>query len=160
MIMGLNLGQDRSISPLAPHGLTLVRERAYAVAGLSLAPVVTSDTVVALPEIGAFGYYSNARILDAVGLVSPKAVSYYPVEEPIKGNNVIPPRLIEMEQPDYIVGLDQYFQLLEKGSYFQHNYKKISRFDARLWGSSAVVVYQKILNDGVGIRLTGPPVSN
>jgi hypothetical protein len=63
------------------------------------------ETVLA-PEIGALGYYLEGNLIDACGLVSPKAIRYLPVpaNERISGDiGPIPLALVRDMQPDFIV---------------------------------------------------------
>ena len=61
-------GPTEPAPQMAWHQLELY----YRQVGLRLAPRLTPDSVVAAGDVGALGYYSNARILDTVGLMSPK----------------------------------------------------------------------------------------
>ena len=143
MVSGLSLGREQGRSPLAPYGMTLVRERAFITAAEHLAPRLQPDTVVALPEIGAFGYVSGARILDTAGLVSPQALRFYPLPKGYAGDICVPPELIREEQPDFVVGLDQFIpkQLLQ-AAWFQEDYRLLETLDAPIWGGKQVLVYE------------------
>jgi hypothetical protein len=91
---------------------------------------VTPDTVVASADIGAIGYFSRARIVDTVGLVTPEYSSYYPIDpslvvnEPNEHENyAIPPQLIKDANPDYFVTMEAFVRLgLEKDPQFKAAY--------------------------------------
>ncbi len=91
---------------------------------------VTPDTVVASADIGAIGYFSRARIVDTVGLVTPEYSSYYPVAPSLvvnagneHENYAIPPQLIKDAKPAYFVTMEAFVRLgLEKDSQFKADY--------------------------------------
>jgi len=144
-VLGLSLGRDAGHSALAPLGVSLAREDAYAAAGRFLAPRLTPNAVVALPEIGAFGYVANARILDTVGLVSPEATRFYPLPPGFSDENAVPPELIRAERPDFIVGHDRYLQApLVDAPWFRRDYRLIATFPAPIWDGKAVLVYERV----------------
>jgi hypothetical protein len=144
-LLDLSLGRLPGQPLLAPIDLDLVRENAYSAAGRFLAPHVDQSTVVALPEVGAFGYESEARVLDTVGLVSPEALAYYPLPATYTGDNAIPADLVKQERPDYVVGLSRYFQTpLLDADWFSRDYRLLAEFDARIWGSTGVLVYGRV----------------
>lgn len=125
---GLTLWRDPEIHPLAPKGIRVAigREPVFQTAAEMLAPCIGPETVVAMPEIGAFGYTTEARILDTVGLVSPEALAYYPIPFPILLDNAVPPALIRDKQPDFVVGLDVLLppELLES-DWFRMEYRHL-----------------------------------
>jgi hypothetical protein len=99
-------GPDRPAPRMAWFELELLYERA----ARSLAPLVDDETVIAAGDIGAVGWYSGARILDTLGLVSPQSVEYYPLDPSLYATTgyAVPPDLIFDERPDYIVILETY----------------------------------------------------
>ncbi len=142
--LGLNLGRDVQRGPLAPLGVNLVREDAYAEAARLLGPRLTQQSLVALPEIGAFGYATRARILDTVGLVSPEATRYYPLPVGFTGENAVPSALIRDTWPDFIVGHDRYLQPpLLNAAWFRRDYRLVATIPARIWNGSQVLVYER-----------------
>ncbi|MGQ9677019.1 MAG: hypothetical protein ACUVX1_15265 [Chloroflexota bacterium] len=147
-LLGLNLNRDPSRGALTPTLVNVVREEGYAAAARFLAPRLGPGAVVALPEIGTFGYLTRAYVLDTVGLVSPKAVRFYPLPAGLSADNAIPSDLIEEEDPDFLVGLDQFFQeSLTESEWFRREYRLLATFEARIWGSQAVVVYERVEED-------------
>ncbi len=145
VLFGLNLWRDARYSPLEPLGVRPMREEAFLAAVEFLRPRLGPETLVALPEFGAFGYATESRILDTVGLVSPQATRYYPLPAEFSHPRAMPPGLIQRERPDYLVGLDQYFDpLLVDAGWFQHDYRLLTSFDMPIWVSRVVLVYERV----------------
>jgi hypothetical protein len=71
---------------------------------------VCPECSLATSEIGGLGYSFAGRIEDAVGLVTPSAVSYHPMsvpeERPSAGLGSIPPLFIRDTEPDFVVTYD------------------------------------------------------
>ncbi|MBN9388370.1 MAG: hypothetical protein J0I20_09990 [Chloroflexi bacterium] len=90
------------------NGRSYIKTRGYyEQAAIFLRPYLKKDDLIAAPEIGELGYFTKARIMDTVGLVSPEVLKFYPVpvSEQFAGNT-IPTNLIIEYQPDYVVGVD------------------------------------------------------
>ena len=83
LLLSLNewvLHPDHGPTSPAPDMAWHQLELYYETVGRDLAARgVTTQTVVAAGDVGALGFYSNARILDTVGLMSPEASAYYPL---------------------------------------------------------------------------------
>jgi hypothetical protein len=134
-------GPTEPAPDMAWHQLELY----YAQVGRELAPRLTPATVVAAGDVGALGYYSNARILDTVGLMSPVATAYYPLPASLYViNYAIPPQLIEDQKPDYVVLLEVYGRAgLLQDPRFLRQYQLIKLIDNDIYGSNGLLVYQR-----------------
>ncbi len=146
MALGLNLWRNPSQSPFRPLGTVLVREDAYIAAAQFLAPQLKPGDVVALPEIGAFGYHTSVNVLDTVGLVSPIATRYYPLPLQYQGH-ALPADLVRDARPNYIVSIDVFLQNpLTMAPWFIKDYHLIKVIDAPFpaWNAREVYVYQRV----------------
>ncbi len=138
----------RSPAPdMAWHKLELL----YTDVGKELAPRVTPQTLVAAGDVGALGYYSNAPILDTVGLMSPEASKYYPLDSDLYViNYAVAPQLILDQQPDYVVLLEVYGR---KGLFvdprFLAEYELIQKIPTDIYGSDGLLVWARRNLQGV-----------
>ena len=105
------------------------------------------ESVVAASEIGALGYYSDARILDTAGLISPSALRYYPLPASLYSTNyAIPPDLIRDSQPDFLVTFELFASGgLLKEEWFAEDYEEIYRKSTQAFNDSDLLVYQKAI---------------
>lgn len=116
-------GPDRPAPKMAWHEIELLYQQVAE--GLRAKYSVDSTTLVGAGDIGAIGYYSGARILDTIGLVTPAVTAYYPVDAALivpGGNYAVPPQLIADFQPEYLV-------LME--AFVRNGLAKDARFTAR-----------------------------
>jgi hypothetical protein len=99
-------GPHRPAPEMAWYKLELLYEEA----ATDLTPLMREDTVIAAADIGAIGWYSSARILDTLGLVSPQSSRYYPIDPSMLATTgyAVPPDLILDELPDFVVILETY----------------------------------------------------
>lgn len=134
---------------IAPRYASPTREAALIRAADILRPHLTPHTLVALPEIGAFGYAArDVPILDTYGLISPQAVRYFtPALWHQFGKNVaiIPPRLIQSARPRFLVAVDRYLPAKVRAArWFQRMY--VLDFQERVsipaWHARALLVYR------------------
>jgi len=134
-------GPTEPAPQMAWHQLELY----YAQVGRVLAPQVNATSVVAAGDVGALGYFSNARILDTVGLMSPEATAYYPLDPSLYTiSYAIPPQLILNQKPDYVVFLEVYGRLgLLQDAQFIDDYQLIQQIDTDIYGSRWLLVYQR-----------------
>lgn len=106
---------------------------------------VTTQTVVAAGDVGALGFFSNARILDTVGLMSPEASAYYPLDPELYViNYAVAPQLFLDYQPDYVVLLEIYGR---KGLFineeFLSAYTLIQKIETDIYGSAGLLVWER-----------------
>lgn len=125
----------------------LEREHLYRDVARMLDPVVTPATVIAAPEIGALGYYCDATILDTVGLVSPQAIPFNPVNAALTDTNyAVPEPLIYAFKPDYIVALEIFVRkTLLPSERFRGLYRLLTRVETRAWGTDGLLVFRRAL---------------
>lgn len=64
---------------------------------------IGSNEIVAIGDIGKVSYYSGAKIMDTVGLVSPQVFKYYRNKTGLRG-------VIKGEMPDYVLVHKSYLQ--------------------------------------------------
>jgi hypothetical protein len=134
-------GPDRPAPRMAFIRLELLYEQVAARLRGEIAP----GQVLASGDVGALGYYTGARILDTVGLISPVAVGYYPVPESMYTiNYAVPPRLILDQEPDLLVLLEAYGRtglLLEPE--FARRYELVEAVPTDLYGSEGMLIFRR-----------------
>ena len=99
---------------------------------------------MAAGDVGVLGYYTQARILDTVGLNSVEPLDYYPVpEEMIAGMAyAIPPDLIFDQQPDYLVFPEIYIRNgLLKDPRFADQYTLLEKIETDIYDSDGMLIY-------------------
>jgi hypothetical protein len=137
-------GPDAPAPQMAWHKIELLYRRVGE--GLRAAYDVGPNTLVAAGDIGAVGYYSGARILDTVGLVTPEMSAYYPVAEAllIEGANyAVPPAIMRDYQPDYVVLMEQFVRHgLARDPTFRDRYRQIRFIPTDFYGTG-MLVYQR-----------------
>ena len=122
MVLPLLLGQLSSLAQVGmgafidprytPEFLICARVRNYIDIGRKLYDQFP-DAKLMTAEIGGLGYGFKGYIYDGVGLVSPDALKYHPIN-PTNNYGGIPAGFVEEKQPDLIVSYDVFMQdLLE-----------------------------------------------
>jgi hypothetical protein len=116
-------GPDRPAPDMAWFQLELL----YQQAGQELAPLVDDNTVIAAGDIGAVGWYSGAHILDTLGLVSPQATPYYPLDPSM------------LATAPYAVAPD----LIIKDPRFAEHYRLREKIPTNIYGSDGMLIFEK-----------------
>ena len=122
-------------------------ELIYKDIALELAPTINErpfQIQLAAGDVGVLGYFTQARILDTVGLNSPQALKYYPLNQKYYVINYsIPPDLIIDNHPDYVVILEVYGREgLLKDARFQEAYQLITKINTDIYGSNGMLIYE------------------
>ncbi|MDW8325885.1 MAG: hypothetical protein RMK99_04900 [Anaerolineales bacterium] len=127
---------------MAWHALELL----YTEVGKDMAgQVAPQRTVIAAGDIGALGYYSDAQMLDTVGLISPQATAYFPLDPDVYAMvYAVPPQLILDERPDYAVFLEIYVRNgLLRDARFQAEYTLLKKIPTDIYGSEGMLVFKR-----------------
>ncbi len=111
-----------------------------------LASRLNPQDVIAAGDIGALGYFTSARILDTVGLITPVSVAYYPIPAELYViNYAIPPELIHDQAPRYVVLMEVYGRrgLLREG-WFAQDYRLVTVIPTDLYQSDGLLVFERV----------------
>ncbi len=134
-------GPQRPAPTMAYIQLELLYQQAAAV----LEPMLEPGQVLAAGDVGVLGYQTGARILDAVGLVTPQATKYYPLPDGAYViNYAIPAGLIDDTRPDFVVFPEVYGRntlLIDPA--FEAGYQLIVTLPTDIYGSRGLLIYQR-----------------
>ena len=100
------------------------------------------NCVIAAGDVGVLGFITGAKILDTVGLNTPKSLRYYPIPaEKYVINYAIPSELIVSEQPDYLAFLDVYGKkTILDNSKINNDYEIIFSIPTSIYGSQNLIL--------------------
>jgi arabinofuranosyltransferase len=134
-------GPDRPAPEMAWFKLELL----YRQAAQWINPFLQPGDVVAAGDIGAVGWFTGAPILDTVGLISPEAVPYYPLDPALLViNYAMSSDLIRHQQPDYLVTLEVYVRhSLLPEPWFQREYALVEKLETDVYGSDGMLVFER-----------------
>ena len=120
-------------------------ELLYRQAADFLAPRLPPGARLAAGDVGVLGFFTQARILDTVGLNSPESLKYYPLDEKdYVINYAIPSQLILSEQPDYVAILEVYGRkTLLADPRFLQDYTLLRTIPTDIYGSQGMLIYEK-----------------
>jgi len=135
-------GPDRPAPQMAWFELELLYQQA------AESITVEEGQVVAAGDIGAVGWYSEAPLLDTLGLVSPQSVDFYPLDPELIADTTayaVAPGLIQQEQPDYLIILEVYGRnTLMQDEWFNQTYELRDTIDTDIYGSSGMLIFQRM----------------
>lgn len=98
--------RERGVFELNP-AFNKQRETDYRLLARMLAPAAASGRLVAIPEIGAFGYVYDGKLFDTAGLISPETNDYFPIPAEVPFEiYAVPRQLIFDLQPDLFISFD------------------------------------------------------
>jgi hypothetical protein len=142
---GWTVSPDHGPDRPAPKMAFIELELLYEQAGRALRPRIGEDEVLAAGDIGALGYYSEAKIFDLLGLVSPSATKYYPAPESIYAINfAVPPELVRELRPDYMIVLEAYVRLgVLKDQDLLAQYELIQTVPTEIYGSEGLLIFKR-----------------
>jgi hypothetical protein len=137
-------GLDRPAPEMAWYQLELLyRQAAEEIVSEPLETGIPIRTLAA-GDVGVLGFFTGMRILDTVGLNSPLATSYYPLDPSFYAiNYAIPPQLILDSRPDVIVILEIYGRngLLKDPAFWQlYRLRKVIPTD--IYGSDGMLILE------------------
>jgi hypothetical protein len=134
-------GPDRPAPEMAWFQLELLYRRAAETIRPDLAP----GDVVAAGDIGAVGWFSQAPILDTVGLISPEATDYYPLDPAqLVITYAIAPGLVRDLEPEYLITLEVYVRrTLLPDPWFQEHYRLVQKLETDIYGSDGMLIFQR-----------------
>lgn len=149
IIRGWTMHPDHGIQNPAPEMAWYLLELKYRQAADYLLARFSQSNLahlyLAAGDVGVLGYYTYAKILDTVGLNSPVAIQYYPLEASQHVNAyAVPTRLILDEKPDVIVLLEVYGRKsLFQEPQFWEEYELIHQIPTDIYGSNGMLIFQR-----------------
>jgi arabinofuranosyltransferase len=98
-----------------------------------------ADAVIATHDVGAIGYFSQRRLLDTAGLVTPGVLQYL---QPgvVADEGVL--RYLQREKPDYLVILPNWYPQLAQNTEFFEPIYAITLQNNTIAAGSRMVVYK------------------
>jgi hypothetical protein len=83
------------------------RETDYRLLARMLEPAAAHNRLVAIPEIGAFGYLYDGPLFDTAGLITPRTNDYFPIPAEVPFEiYAVPRQLIFDVRPDLFISFD------------------------------------------------------
>jgi arabinofuranosyltransferase len=134
-------GPDRPAPEMAWFKLELL----YRQAAKLIKPDLQPGDVIAAADIGTVGWFSEAPILDTLGLISPEATPYYPLDPSLLViQYAISPDLIRDLQPEYLVALEVYVRYaLLPADWFHEQYDLLEKLDTDIYGSDGMLIFHR-----------------
>lgn len=139
------LHPDHGPNRPAPEMAFIKLELLYRQAAEEIAPRLSGQSTLAAGDVGVLGFYTPARILDLVGLNSPEALQYYPLDkEYYVINYAVAPEMILDQKPDALIILEAYGRLgLLQDARFISSYELEQTIPTDMYGSQGMLIYWK-----------------
>jgi hypothetical protein len=106
-----------------------------------------STCTLVTSEIGGLGYFFKGGVYDAFGLGDPVVMDFHPMEVPNErqdyGVGAIPPKYVELRDPDFIVSMPVFSFSLRKSSLIAKYHAYDCQLDTVVFGDSVVKVFSK-----------------
>jgi arabinofuranosyltransferase len=148
-LRGWVLKPDHGPERPAPTMAYIQLELLYQRVADELLPQLSPGETLAAGDIGALGYYTDARILDTIGLISPISLRYYPIpKNEYVINYAIPASLIDDQRPEWLVMLEVYGRnTLLRDPQFLASYRLMDEIPTDIYGSKAMLVFHRESSD-------------
>jgi arabinofuranosyltransferase len=163
-LRGWTVRPDHGPSRPAPQMAYIGLEEVYRQVAEDLVAEMEPGYRLAAGDIGVLGYITGEQILDAVGLISPEAVDYFPLpDEYYVANYAMPPDLILEELPDVLVTLEVYVREgLLQDPRFEAQYHLWRTYETDIYGSEGMLVFvRNAAPSSLGLKLRTPiPISD
>jgi hypothetical protein len=131
----------------APEMAYIKLELTYQEAARRLRDRLQDEDVLAAADIGALGYFTEAHVLDVLGLISPQSVAYYPLEPEILPpgmNYALPAELVIDLEPDVLVILEIYGRnTLLRNEAFLDRYQRIRTIPTDIYESKGMLIFER-----------------
>ena len=144
-LLGWVLRPDHGPDRPAPEMAYIQLELHYKEAAKILQDHIQPDETLAAGDIGVLGYYTQAHILDTLGLITPQAAEYYPLPDNVYvGNYAIASDLITEYQPDFLVFPEVYGRktLLEDPKFID-SYDLLKTIPSDIYGSEGILIFTR-----------------
>lgn len=98
-------------------------------------------------EIGGLGYFFKGNVYDAFGLGDPEAMRFHPMKVPDErqdyGVGAIPPRYVELKDPDFIVSMPVFSLALRKSKIIAQFHTYDCKLSSNIFGDNIIQVFSK-----------------
>ncbi len=144
MLSAWEIHPDHGPDRPAPKMAWIKLELLYRQASEKLIDKIQPQQVLAAGDVGVLGFYTNAPILDTVGLNSTQSLKYYPIDEDLYViNYAIPTQLILQEEPDWIVVLEVYGRRTFLASdEFNQKYELLEKIPTDIYGGDGMLIFK------------------
>ena len=147
----LRIGETNEINPFLITTLgPKEREEIYIEVANKYKSELTRDKIVMAPEFGAFGYYTNSKIISSIGHNDPEMLQFLPVpKNEVAGGstNAISFAMVDHFKPDYVLSLEVFIRnSLLKSEQFLDEYEILEKRKSNIFGSNGIYFFKKKLD--------------